>query len=225
METGDNLEKRMEEIKQMPADTKADLEKKETSYLELSKEYNFAKIKAKIYFAIADMYARGSLKFPGKIISYGEKATQFPLPVTDLCQLYMLIGDAEILQYHSVEKYDFNTAREKALGYYLNSFELIAGSLEQTQIQPVPPVGKFDYDGPVNDAENIALNDQQKKEIAERERVVFQNKLIAYSDLLISKCFDLYPSKSELINVLLQLADKANGNSNATKFLIRKIKE
>ncbi|MCI0397890.1 MAG: hypothetical protein L0332_30190 [Chloroflexi bacterium] len=203
---------------------KSEIEKLEIKYLNQLRESKSPEEMGAVYTAIAFMYANNRMQPPAKVIEYCEKATQYPIGLTEACQLYLYWGEALEMSYGDTASRGFIAARQEIARPYLLGLKLVLDNQTSQQEEQEPPaVSKYRYDGLPDSEEHHELQRQHEKEVAKREEVVLQNKLIRFRREFISKCVALYSHQPPNLDELRRIATKILNDDEIVKNLLTKV--
>ena len=179
----------------------------EKEALDLLDENSTDKERLKVYESVAFMYANNGMNQPYKVIEYCEKALKHPVDELKACQLYVYWGEA--LERKTVKNNGIDTyVREDIAVPYLNGLNIVASRQIEHEKQNIPAVGRYQYHGSKEDPEYQRLLEKHAEEIAVRQYVMFQNKLIEYRKILIDKCVSLYAQGPDEVEELKKIADE-----------------
>jgi hypothetical protein len=151
--------------------------------------------RAQVYSSVAFMYANDGMKRPEKVVEFATTALSYPVAESRACQLYKYLGEAnERLERRSgpiTQK-----GRRRILGLYIRGLRRVWALKQVDEIQPLPPVGRYDYSGPTTDTQYQEIVRQHDREVAARERAVAQNDLLRCEASLVAGMAALFPESS-----------------------------
>jgi hypothetical protein len=173
------------------------LASKEDSLLQVVESNEDPEGNGKVYFEIARMYAgQMGRKFVGvggvaaaKTITYCQKALEYPLETWEAAQVCVYWGDALSI---TAQRTVGTTVGPRALAApYFKGLRIIASARTQEKEEILPPVNLYDMGGGNNAAARWAA-EKRARQLAARNEVALQNKLIHLRDGLIRKCAEIY---------------------------------
>ncbi len=203
----------------------------EEECLKLLEEYESRADKGKIYTAIAYIYsskgyaplAEDIIQQALKAAEYCEKALQYPLEVIDACRMNIYWADAlKIVNYDSAGD-TFAAARREIVMPYLAGLKLVLANQTATERQPPPPVNLYDHSGSEDDPVYKEMVEKHKAEVAERKRVMLQNRLIRYRSVVTQGIVHLYSRKPYATDELRQFAGKVLKDREAIREIIAEV--
>lgn len=203
---------------------KSEIEKLEIEHLNQLKEAKSPEDMGEIYAAIALMYANSGMQPPAKVIEYCKKATQYPIGLTETCQLYLYWGEALGLSYRDTSSTSFIEARQEIVRPYLLGLKLVLDNqtLQQEEQEP-PAISKYRYDGLPDTEEDHELKKQHDREVAVRDEVMLQNKLTRFRRQFVAKCGDLYSHQPSNLNELQRVATEILNDDEIVKYLLTQV--
>lgn len=209
------------EIDQKRTGAAEDMAQLEKEALDLLDENSTDKERLKVYESVAFMYANNGINQPSKVIEYCEKALKYEIDEPKACQLYVYWGEA--LERKFAENNIDAHIKEDIVIPYLKGLNIVASRQIEHEKQDIPAVGKYRYDGPKEDSEYQRLLEKHAEEIAARQYVMFQNKLIEYRKILIDKCVSLYTQWPDEVAEFKNLADEMIKDADWVNEIIKAI--
>lgn len=203
----------------------------EGRYQGLLNKYKTPSDKGRILAHRATMSSRAGIKDVLKVSNYCDQALQQPLRVLDSIRMNSCLSSAREIMYKNSKRTDFAQARREILIPALRALKISLDNLTQTERQPLPTVDRFSIncDTDIPKCRELTNQAQQKyfKQIAERQRVDYQNELIHWRDSLIDSCVSLSVRKPSSKEGLTEMATKELGkeHNNTTQDLIQRFNE
>jgi hypothetical protein len=214
------LGQRLAEIAARRTAEESDIRKVERAYQVLLKDYSSSNAKGRIYAAIAQMYAHGGTQQSAKVAKHCKKALAYRIGVQEACQLYLYWGEALEASYRELSEEDLAAVRKEIVLPFLKGLKLVLDNQTGRERQTLPAVGKYDYDGPAKDAQARELQRQHRKEMAARQKVIDQNRLVEYRKIFIDRCAEVYGRRPFATDELERLARRILKNAEAVGELL-----
>jgi len=204
-------------------------EKAEAQLLDLVKDYNSPAEKGKIYSTIARTFSQSGWRSSEdpripKAIKYCKEALQYPLDVTDGCEMYGRLTGAMMVRYLKRPEEEFVKIRQEAITYCLTGLKL-ALDCNAPKEHPEPP-GMITVphihpqEGPVYEE---AMR-KYKEQLAARKKWDFLEKLYFQRKALTQRCVTLYSHKPYDIDEFKLIAEKIlKGHKGVAKELLGEV--
>jgi hypothetical protein len=181
----------------------------EAEGLELLRRYGSAEDQARIYTAMAVMYANDGMREPAKVIEFSRKALAQGAEPIRACQLHLYWGEAlEILNPKASN--DLEATRE-VLSPYLEGLKLTLGHPTSAVRRPLPAVGKIDYDGSISDKGYHEEQARHQREIDLRAEVELQTAMARYHEIFVTKSAHLFRQAPQWLAELRAWAERMVG--------------
>jgi hypothetical protein len=220
-----SLEERLSEIHALRNDTLADIEKVEHECLQLLDNFHDSSQVGKVYAELAFIYAQHGLSNPAKTILYCRKALEYPLDVDVASRMHLHLSDAFQFLHHNASNRD--TSRvfwKEGVRACLSGMKFLLNQNLPQEIQELPLVSPFDYEGSLDDSIYIELSRKNQEQMAARRQLMIQNMLILHREALIEKCVYFYSRTSQGTNEFEATAREILGKEDAVRELLSRIK-
>lgn len=196
----------------------------ERQLLQLINDVPNSKNQGEVYAAIAKTLHGDSTSQNEKMAQYAREALKYPIDVDDACDMYLCLSDAaENQARQNVTIPDAVKAEEQARP----SIQGLAFVLEHLRIdKPQLPPGVGKYDVPESDPHYDEIVRQHEQEMAEREDVLQQNRLLGFRNKFSQRVFHLYPNwesnDSDFRGVVLHALDDTDKAAIVIRFFDNK---
>ncbi|MDI6774792.1 MAG: hypothetical protein QME60_05280 [Verrucomicrobiota bacterium] len=167
-----------------------------------------------VYAAIANVYSSDLAHHAESAAHYAREAIKNQLSIADTCDMYLCLGNAAEIQART-EGSPNAINREMQAAPFIQGLAFVLGHLRTEKSLPPPPVGKYDVEP--KDPQYEETVRQHEKQIAVRDDVLLQNRLLVCRDDFSRRVIQLYPlslvnDKSALTRIVRETvgnADKA----------------
>jgi len=172
-----------------------------------------------VYAAIANVYSSDLAHHAESAAHYAREALKNQLSIADACDMYLCLGNAAEIQARPGGASNA-VNRETQAAPFIQGLAFVLDHLRIEKSLPPPPIGKYDVEP--NDPQYEETVRQHKKQIADRDDVLLQNRLLVCRDNFSRRVIQLYPPS--LVNnktALTRIVREAVGNADkAEKVLL-----
>jgi hypothetical protein len=198
-----------------------DVEALEEECLGLLSEYPDSSQQGKIYAEIAYVIAQAGLRDAHEVVSYGEKALEFPLDAELESRTRVHLSDAFEVLYREAQDTEASTELwNQCVRACLSGLRLLYEQSLPDERVTLPVVSAFDYDGAPGDSTYMRLLDENRAQMAARDRIMKRNTMILHREALVDKCVRLRAAEPERTEEFESIAREIIGREEDVRDLL-----
>jgi len=176
--------------------------------------------KGLVYAQLAKLYCDQGLTDPDKVIQYSTKALEFPLDVETTGKMYLFAAYVLEAKRRIARGEEAQELTRSSWKVYLEGLDFVLKQNPPPARRDLPAVGKFDC-RPESSESCKALVEKHRQEMEERERVILENELVRYRDILLESCGRLYSEADDKTrDTLRQAADRLIADGERTRYIL-----
>lgn len=191
----------------------------EARYLTLLEHYPEKEEKARVYFALVDMYCQTGLTDPDSAVQYAHRALALPLDPQLQIPLYHKLGDAMQVQNRGVTGAELVRARKEVAVPYLKGIKLaLECGLPELPLE-VPVVPRMD----ASEGVDQDLLQQHQQQVEARRQAQLVNRMVQDRAICGDQLVFLYTRRPYATDELRAMASEILGNEKTVAQLVARV--
>ena len=218
------LENQLNEICASSMGENVNFQKAKIQCLKLLEANRVPKENGKIYAKLSEILSQDISLNAEEVKKYSKKALEYPLDTISTIQMYAYLGSSiEVLSKNSKPE-QYASERLESAKAYLSGLNLVLKYAMIKKEQPLPVVGRFDYNGPPTDSVYQELVKKHGQEVENRNNIIFQNQLVRFLKVFTDNVTRLYTTKPYNNDELKQSLWKIIGSRSEADEILKNVR-
>jgi hypothetical protein len=218
-----NLHVQIEEIRRSASTSNlVDRGHIERQLLSLLSDDSSSENRGTVYAAIANTYCGDMVNHYEKVDHYAREALKNQLSIVDACDMYLCLGNAAEARARRSGVTPNVEGLENQAEPFIQGLAFVLEHLRIDRSLSPPSVGKYDVDPRDPQYQEIAR--QHEKQLAYRNDVLQQNRLLAFRNEFSRRVLQLYPQSQVHAAAFGRIVRDAVGNADKAEKVLRHLR-